>query len=279
MLVLIAALAHALWNLASKDADGDTFVFVWAYTALSGVLCLVVTVTVPMSRGETRTWSLALAAFVSAALHVVYSLVLQRGYRSSDVGLVYPVARGTGPLLTLIVAIALLGERPGVVATLGALLIIAGVVVVIGNPFVGGTPLGPLLWGVATGASISAYTLWDSYSIATLHLQPVTYFAATLILETLLLSPWAVQRRSAIPKTVGANLRAIGLVAILSPLAYILVLTALQTLPVAIVAPLRESSIVIAALLAWWLFHERHVARRIAGAAVVLGGIALISLR
>jgi len=120
--------------------------------------------------------------------------------------------------------------------------------------------------------------LWDNHSVTSLHLEPVTYFAGTFLLQGLLLTPRALRRRDRIPGVVRANVAPILTIAVFSPLAYILVLTAMQTAPVALVAPLRESSIVIGSLLAWWLFGEGHLVRRILGAVIVLAGIAAISL-
>ncbi|MEW2547683.1 EamA family transporter [Streptomyces sp. NPDC047002] len=90
--------------------------------------------------------------------------------------------------------------------------------------------------------------------------------------------PSALRRRTEIASTVRRNAAPVLTVAVFSPLAYILVLSAMRTAPVALVAPLRESSIVVGSLLAWRLFHEAHLARRLVGAAAVLAGIAAISL-
>jgi drug/metabolite transporter (DMT)-like permease len=279
-IILIAAVSHAVWNIASKGKRGDTYLFVFAYTLLSAVLCLPLGIVTSVYGAHPLSWSLLIGAAASAVLHVLYSLVLQLGYDHSDLSVVYPVARGVGPLLTMTVAITVLGERPGVIPVLGAIVVLGGIAIVTGNPFRGSaraTPA-PFIWGGATGALIATYTLWDSYSITTLKLAPTTYFAATLIIEAILLAPRAVIRRAGIRTSVTLNRKQIPIVAVLSPLAYILILTALQTVPVAIVAPLRESSIVFGALLAWWLFHEEQLGRRITGALIVLAGIALISL-
>jgi drug/metabolite transporter (DMT)-like permease len=212
--------------------------------------------------------------------HVLYSLTLQTGYDRHDLGVVYPVARGTGPVLTMVVAVVFLGERLGAIPLVGALVVVAGILVVTGNPLrrAGPGAAGGLRWGAATGVAIAGYTLWDSYAVSTLHLSPVTYFTGTFLVQSLLLTPLALRRRGRMRLDLRRDAVPVITVAVLSPVSYILVLSAMQTAPVALVAPLREASIVIGSLLAWRLFHEGHLARRLVGAAIVLAGIAAIAL-
>ncbi|WP_295980823.1 DMT family transporter [uncultured Variovorax sp.] len=277
-LVLVAAAAHALWNIASKYKRGDTLLFVWAYTCASALLWVPIGVVLMVNAQQAPDWRLAVGSAVSAALHIAYSLALQAGYDRAELGVVYSVARGTGPVLTMLFAVLLLGERLTTLAMLGALLIVAGILVVVGNLFRsrGGRTVPGILWGGATGATIATYTLWDSYSITAWHLAPVSYYAGTLLLQGLMLTPVALLRRHRIAGVLRADAVPILVVAVLSPLAYILVLTAMQSAPVALIAPLRESSIVIGAFLACWLFREGHLARRVAGGLIVLAGIAAI---
>ena len=279
-IILAAAVAHAMWNLGSKYKRGDTLLFVWAYTCASALLCVPICFVFATTGQQVLDWRLALGAAVSAVLHIAYSLILQVGYDRAELGVVYPVARGTGPLLTMLSAVLLMGEQLTAVAMLGAFLIIAGILVVTGNPFRRAShhPLQGVLWGAATGVTIAGYTLWDSYSVNSLHLAPISYYTGTLLLQGILLTPSALRRRHRIPTAVRTNAMPILIVAVLSPLAYILILSAMQTAPVALVAPLRESSIVIGSLLACWLFREDHLARRIVGAVIVMIGIVAVGL-
>ena len=279
-MVLAAAVAHAVWNLASKFKRGDALLFVCAYTYASALLCVPISIAIVADARQVLDWRLLAGAGVSAVLHTAYSLTLQAGYDRAELGVVYPVARGTGPVLTMLFAILLLGEQLTATAVFGASLVVAGILVVTGNPFrrASRRPLQGLLWGAATGPTNSAYTLWDGYSVIALHLTPVIYYTATLLMQSLILAPSLLRRRHRIRAAIAADAVPILIVAVFSPLAYILVLTAMQKAPVALVAPLRESSIVIGSLVACRLFREGHLARRIAGAAVVLAGIAAISL-
>ncbi|EKJ6826800.1 transporter [Pseudomonas aeruginosa] len=279
-MVLAAAVAHAVWNLASKYKRGDTLLFVWAYSCASTPLWVPIGLVLMVQDQGAVDWRLGVGAAVSAALHIAYSLTLQAGYDRAELGVVYPIARGTGPVLTMLFAILILGEWLSVVALLGALLVVSGILIVTGNPFGSGSrrPLQGMFWGGATGATIASYTVWDSYVVTSLHLAPVSYYAATLLLQTLILTPSALRRWHHIHTVIRADAVPILIVAVFSPLAYILVLTAMLTAPLALVAPLRESSIIIGSLFAYLLFREDHLARRIVGAVVVLIGIAAISL-
>lgn len=279
-IVLIAAVAHAVWNLASTFKRGDTVVFVAAYTALSALLCLPFAIGGQMTGTQPLTASLIMASAVSALLHVSYSLTLQAGYVRADLGVVYPIARGLGPLLTMAFAVILLAERPSPVAAVGAMVVLAGVALVTGNPFrgTGSRARQGLTWGALTGATIAGYTIWDAYAVVHLELAPVSYYAGTLLVQALLLGPSVMRRRAALWASVRGDALPILVVAVLSPVAYILVLVAMQSSPVTLVAPLRETSIVIGSLLAWRLFHDGQLARRLSGALLVLVGIAAVSV-
>jgi drug/metabolite transporter (DMT)-like permease len=279
-IVLLAAFAHAGWNLASKYKRGDTILFVGAYTVGSAILCAPLAVWFAAAGVQPITPALIGASAVSAALHAGYSLALQAGYDRAAFGVVYPVARGTGPLLSMGVAVAVLGERIGWTSAVGGLLVVGGILVVAGDPrkMRGGDARRGVLWGVMTGVAIAAYTLWDAHAVGRLGLAPESYYAGTLLFQCAMLTPGILRRRAGMRTTLRADWRPIILVAVLSPLAYILVLTAMQESPVALVAPLRESSIVIGSLIAWRLFDEHGLGRRVLGAVVVLAGIVVIGL-
>lgn len=279
-LVLAAAVFHAVWNMAAKTSRGDTTVFVWLYYSLGSLISLPLGVILMVRTEAGYGWELLLASLITAVLHIGYALLLQTGYRKADLGVVYPVARGVGPVLTIAVAVVLLDERAEPTALVGGLVIIGGILVVTGRRLLqrgAGLATG-LYYGATTGAAIAAYTLWDDFAVSTLDIEPILYFGLSSAAQSVLMLPWVLRRRAQIVPTWRVDRKPAVTIAVLSPLAYILVLYAMTTTSVALVAPVRESSIIIGALLAWWFLGERDPVRRVLGAVVVAGGIGLISV-
>lgn len=217
---------------------------------------------------------------MSGALQTAYFLTLQAGYRAGDVSVVYPLARGTGPLLAVLLAIALFGERPHAVALVGAGAVVVGVIVI---GLAGGRAhwrdaRAGVIWGLLIGVVIAAYTLWDAHAVTALALSPILLNAGTSTMEAALLAPVAIRRWSAVRTAWREHWRDVVVVSVLSPLSYIFVLFAMQLAPVSLVAPAREISVVFVGLAGWLLFKEPHPLARLSGAVVVLGGIVLLAL-
>lgn len=278
-LVLAAALLHATWNLAAKGVTGDRVAFIWLYVVTTVVCWGPVGVAWVVVRGETPDGWWLLGAAVTALLHIGYQLVLQRGYAEGDLNLVYPLARGSGPLLTFVLAVGVLGQRPGLLPAIGVLAVVGGILLIALGRGRHGVRAG-VAWGLLIGATIASYTLWDSFSVNHLAVPPVPYFVLSAVLQLPWLTVLLVRRPDPRPLAEvwrGARTPVLT-VGVLSPLAYILVLRALQLAPVALVAPARETSIVVGALFGWLVLHEPRPARRLVGAAVVLVGIALIAV-
>jgi drug/metabolite transporter (DMT)-like permease len=127
--------------------------------------------------------------FGSGVLHLGYFVLLQRGYAVGDLSVVYPLARGTGPLLATAAAIVLFGERPSVLVLVGIGLITAGVFVLTSESGSLGTGLGAgIVYGLLTGVFIAAYTIWDKQAVSALLIPPLLQSWATILVTTLLLS-------------------------------------------------------------------------------------------
>jgi drug/metabolite transporter (DMT)-like permease len=249
--------------------------FVWLGAA--GALMLYAVPAVLQVQLGTRalTWAGVAFAAGSGVLHSVYFTSLQRAYREGDLSVVYPLARGTGPALSVLAAVLVLGERPGPLALVGAALVVLAVLSLAGG---GARPSRAALgFAVGTGATIAAYTLWDAHAVGALHQPEVPYFWLTTLFELAVLAPWALRDRDALRATWRREPLEIAGLAALSPLAYILVLVALTLAPISVVAPGREASIVIASLLGARVLGEGDERRRLAAAAVILTGIACLA--
>jgi drug/metabolite transporter (DMT)-like permease len=276
-LILAAAVIHATWNLINKRASGHA-TFTWLVAVLSALFYAPATIAI-IEILEIEVGFVAIGMMAgSAALHSAYFVLLNQGYRTGDLSLVYPLARGTGPLLTCIAAILFLGERPSVIALLGALLIIGGVVVLTGNL----TKLREradqkaVRFALITGIFIAAYTLWDKQAVSHFGIAPLVLDWGANVGRALLLAPFAVRYSDeTLAEWREHKYEAIA-IAVLIPLAYILVLTAMTFTPVSYVAPAREISILIGAAFGARLLAEGDARRRLTAAgAMVLGIIAL----
>ena len=279
-LVLAAATFHATWNLLAKRAGDGGAVFVWLFGFLAMLIYAPLAVVVVLLERPYFGPEALVFMFGSGVLHLGYFVFLQRGYAIGDLSLVYPLARGTGPLLATAAAIILLGERPGTVALLGIALITIGVFMLTmepGNARKAGWGKS-VVYGLLTGAFIAAYTIWDKHAVSALLIPPLLQSWVTTLVTSGLLTPLAVRHRGKVLAIWREHkIEAFG-VAVLSPLSYILVLTALVFTPVSYVAPAREISILIGAAMGASLLAEGDVLRRLIAATVMVLGFAALAL-
>ena len=233
----------------------------------------------------TDTWSrLSLRAVLfllaTGALHLLYTETLLRGYRTGDLTLVYPLARGTGPLLSFCGAVAWLHERPSLLAGAGALLVTFGILHCSGGlaAFRDTPKHAGLFWGITTGCVIAGYTLVDGYSVKVLLLSPILVDYAGNLFRALVLSYTAHHGRASLRQEYALYWQeAIG-IALLAPFGYILVLFAMRLAPVSHVAPMREMSMMIGMYFGARFLSEGQIARRLVGSAFIVGGVAALAL-
>lgn len=278
-LVLTSAVAHATWNLFAKRAGGGPS-FIWLFEALATTLYAPFAIALIAVQRPRVTPLGFLFIAGSALLHLAYFLLLQRGYRAGDLSLVYPLARGTGPLLSTAAAVALLGERPTPVTLLGVALVAVSVVVFVSGP--GALQVTGARWaigyGLLTGLTIAGYTLWDAYAVSALLLPPLVLNWSVGLGRTILLLPVALRQWPQVRAAWDAHRREAFGIAVLSPLSYLLVLTALVFTPVSSVAPARESSILIGAVLGAHLLAEGDARRRLLAAGAMVLGVAALAI-
>jgi len=280
-LVLAAAFFHATWNLFAKRASTGGVAFVWLCAASAAVLyapiaAVAVVVTRPHIGGAEIVFLVG-----SGVLHTCYFTLLQRGYRVGELSVVYPLARGTGPMISTVAAIVFLHEHPSALALAGAAMICVGVFVV-GRATASSDGKGDaragVLFGLATGVLIATYTLWDKHAVSTLAIPPLLLDWAANAVRAGLLTPIALRDRTELRRVWTEHRREVIGVAVLAPLAYILVLTALSVSPVSYVAPAREVSILIGTLFGVHLLKEGKLAIRLTGALAIVAGLVALAL-
>lgn len=278
LLIILASVIHATWNLLAKRAASVGPVFVFAYN-LVACIAYAPWVLYLLKRGAID-WTLEGIGFVllSGLIHLAYSLCLQRGYQVADLSVVYPVARGTGPMLSTIGAILLLGETPTGRSLGGLALVVIGISLIAtrGDLVAFRRPGGQagVRWGTATGGLIASYTVVDAFAVKALGITPVILDWFSNLLRFFLLAPVVgANPRRAMIAMKGHWWLAVG-VGLLSPLSYILILAALQNgAPLSLVAPMREMSMMVGALLAMIILRETVGVWRLAGCGVLIIGV------
>jgi drug/metabolite transporter (DMT)-like permease len=285
-LIVLAGLIHAGWNIVAKRAGGDArFAFF--------ISVLVMLIWAPLGwwlgRSALPGWGATEWGFVlaSGALHVVYFVVLLRGYRKADLTVVYPLARGSGPLLSSLVAIAFLGERISALGAAGIVGVVVGVFLIAGGPGLLRAARDPVarrrvhtgvFYGLITGGCIAAYTVVDGYAVKWVLMSPILLDYMGNFVRVALLAPIAMRDRAATLALWRQQWRPALGVAVFSPVAYVLVLYAMQKAPISHVAPAREVSMLFAALIGGHLLGEGDRGLRVLGAVCIAGGVVALGL-
>ena len=284
-LILLAGLIHASWNIVAKKAGGDA-----RFAFFTSVLMMLFWAPLGwwVGRDAVPLWGVREWAFigVSGVLHVLYFVILLRGYRKADLTVVYPLARGSGPLLASLAAIVLLGEQITALGLLGIAGVVGGVFLIAGGPGLLRAAHDPqararvhkgIAYGLFTGVFIASYTVVDGYAVKVVLMSPILIDYMGNFVRVALLAPsvlrdlptaavlWRVQWRQAL------------LVGAISPVAYVLVLYALQQAPLSHVAPAREVSMLFAALMGGHLLGEGDRMARMLGALCIAAGVTALA--
>ena len=283
ILVLLAAVAHASWNLLLKRAD-DPEVFAWCLLVVATVLLapLGVVLFSYNSVDVTGLWFI----LATIALHVLYFNLLARGYVQGDLSLVYPVARGMGPMLVPVLAVVFLNEKIEPLAIGGIAAIIGGMYTIswwgnfhqlLRSPLLFLKSAG-MRYAVLTGLTIAVYSIVDKEGVG--HVQPLLYMYFLTIGTAAMLAPYVLFHKGV--KSVRTEWRAnavpITIAGLFTFAAYGLVLTAFSLSRVSYVAPAREVGIVIGVMLGVFLLKEPFGRGRLLGSGFVVAGLALIAL-
>ncbi|TRZ64301.1 MAG: EamA family transporter [Rhodocyclaceae bacterium] len=285
-LVLVAATCHAAWNLVAKKAGGGN-AFVLMGALLVGILWAPVVLWIGVQ--EVVNWGIAewLVLAASALIHVLYFRMLLHGYMVSDLTVVYPVARGSGPLLSVVGAVLVLGETISMAGAAGALAVVIGVFLIAGGPGLWrqGHDSGQrervlrgIRWGALTGIFIASYTVIDGYAVKVMLISPILVDYVGNILRIPIMLPVLLRDRAGFVQAWHAQWRAALIVAVLGPLSYVMVLYAMRMAPLSHVAPAREVSMLFAAIAGGTLLGETDRWLRFVGAASIAAGVVALAL-
>ncbi len=278
LLVVLAACAYSTWNILVKRAADSKHLLLFS-SDIEALFFLPVGI-----YGLSESWSVlgtkaSVLLVATGILHLLYTECLVRGYRASDLSVVYPLARGTGPLLSFVGAILVLHEHLSLLGAGGALLITFGILQSSGGIYALRHRLdrAGLFWGLATGFTIACYTVVDGYSVKGLLLSPFLVEYAGNAVRALLLSVGVLRRQLPLAAEYRRYRRYMYSVAVLMPAGYILVLFAMRMAPVSHVAPIREMSMMIGTYFGIKYLREGHAQRRILGSALIAIGVAAVA--
>jgi drug/metabolite transporter (DMT)-like permease len=280
VLVLTAAILHASWNLLAKKTKGKT-PFIWLQYIASNILYLPFLFFQTNQGHIIYSQPLLWFSLSSSVLHLGYFIVLQKGYRSADLSVVYPLARGSAPLDSFIAAILFLHEKLKLSSVAGLLLIITGVLIITGLSFKkenNSKIMTGITYGVLTGLFIALYTFNDAVAIKKYAVSPLILTLATNLFSAVFLLPFVVPQKDELKLEIKQHKWIIIAIAVLSPAAYILVLEALKYAPLTVVAPAREISILLGVFMGSRVFNEEDGKRRLIASVLILGGIIALSL-
>jgi drug/metabolite transporter (DMT)-like permease len=279
--VLGAAVTHATWNAIAHGIKDQLVAFgLIGAGGIAVAVPLVVIFPFPL----TACWPYLLASVV---IHVFYNLLLMRSYRYGDFGQVYPLARGTSPLVVTVLAAVFAAERPSGPQIAGVLVVSLGLACLVlagrrgtidrARPGTAGLSRAALLAAAGTGLTIAAYTTVDGLGVR-LSGSSVGYIGWLMLLQSMCVPAWALVRRRSALGSQSRRVLASGLFAgALSVLAYGLVLWAQTRGALAPIAALRETSVIFGAVIGTVVFHESFGRWRITATLLVVLGVLLLN--
>jgi drug/metabolite transporter (DMT)-like permease len=278
VMVLSAAVIHAVWNTLAKRSI-DALAFLWAIS-LAGLLIYAVPFFVLAPR-EQWEWDWLRIAINSGVIHVFYAALLARAYSRSDLSFAYPIARGTGLMLVPLLAVPVFGDRPTAIAWMGIGLVVAGILWLHRPVFIAMVNRGQVrdllsVPALLTGLTIAVYSINDTAGVH--RANPVVYLYIVFLIESAILAPYVVKTRWPAVRQVFKEPLPVVVGGFGSFGTYMIVLAATRLAPVSYVVPMRETSIVIGAILGARMLGESLGSARLGACVLVVCGVIAIAL-
>jgi drug/metabolite transporter (DMT)-like permease len=268
-LALLAALMHAVWNLLVKASD-DQLVAAWTVVAGAAILALPVLMLAGLP--DRSVWDLIL---ISTVVQVAYVLTLAAAYRVGDLSFVYPVARGTSPVLVSLAGVAFLGDEISALGWIGVLTVTVALTWLAWRR----ADRSGLALALVTGVLISLYTSVDAAAVREQG-SAVSVIAAEFVLLSIALGTVVLVMRGpgSMLGMVKEDWRKAAVGGFATGTAYLLVMVAALSAPVGLVSGVRETSVLIAVIASRLLLHEEVTRSQIGTVAAAVAGIALIAM-
>ena len=278
LIITVAAAIHAGWNAVARRAN-DVVTFAWLSAVFGTIIYSPFAFSV-FAQSYNQIDATGYSALgITVLCTTVGFLAILAGYKMGDYSVMYPVSRGTGPLIATLAAIAFLGERPSVAAMVGITMIVLGVFIIGGGASLKSKAAAkPVAFGVLTGALIANTTVWAKHCISNHGIPFLLVDYAAISGLAIILSPYVFSKRDLLIKEWQENKFSALIVGICRSLAYLMVLFVLSSSHVYYVAPLREMSILFATLIGAKLFKEGHMRSRLAAAIVLFVGLVSLSI-
>lgn len=282
VIVVIAAILHASWNLLAKKSK-KKMAFIWWFLLIATIGYL------PMFLyywpGTTVSPTGWICIVATGILHALYFWFMGGAYERGDLSLVYPLSRGSGPLLVPVLAIIFLQEQLSFAGVVGIFLVVLGIYVIHLKSFSMVSFIGPFralrgsasVWALCTGGTIAGYSLVDKVGVGLVY--PPVYIYLMFVISLLLLSPYVLaKQRAALKLEWLVNKGPVLIDGFLVLFTYLMILFAFRLSKVSYVVAAREVSIVFSALLGIIWLKEKHATQKIAGAALITIGVVFIGL-
>lgn len=270
--VLGAALLHAGWNAIIKTGlSKQTSMFLLSVGHAAIGFC--VALTKPFPEAEVWPWLLA-----SGLIHMAYQLFLAFAYEQGDLSRVYPLARGAAPMMVLVVSVLFLSDPMGVMDYVGVMVLGLGIAFMARGVFTNGESRRLLPFAFGSAMATAGYTLADGLG-ARVAGDPLQYVGWLMMLSALFYTPAAIALRGV--EVIRASRRdwIMGMIAAAASFAaYAIAVWAMTVAPLALVAALRETSILFAVLLGWLLFGDKMDKGKAIAAVLIASGVVLTRL-
>ncbi len=270
--VMAAAFLHALWNALIKTGP-DKLAAMLVMTLVQGGLGLIIALTREFPTGQVWLWLIA-----SGAFHSAYKIFLTYAYEHGDLSRVYPIARGAAPLIVLVIGIVALSDPVSATEYSGIIILGAGILMMARGVFSSRESTRLVPFALGSALATAGYSLVDGLG-ARVSGDATTYVAWLFVFDAALFFPvvLALRGKAVISKSrrvwalnTGAALASYG--------AYAIAVWAMTLAPIALVAALRETSILFAVLIGWLVFGDRMDRQKAMAAALIVAGVVLTRL-